>query len=169
MKFLAEKKKPHLTGIYKRSLCIYKTGIQGQAVVIIHPQTWRAKERYLCHQSLLRARPWNWSSFRGVFAQPRGINQEKWGWNTLNSVLKPSGLLFEPPLHQIQLKARGQGLGDENFFFPPFFQPHVQHMEVPRLWVWTGAAAASLCHSHSNTRSEPHLRLMLEFAAMPGP
>ena len=25
----------------------------------------------------------------------------------------------------------------------------------------TGAAAASLCHSHGNTRSEPHLRPML--------
>ena len=33
------------------------------------------------------------------------------------------------------------------------FGPHLRHMEVPRLGVKL-ASAASLCHSHSNTRSE---------------
>ena len=30
----------------------------------------------------------------------------------------------------------------------------------------TGAAAADLCHSHANTRSEPHLRPVPQLAAM---
>ena len=32
-----------------------------------------------------------------------------------------------------------------------------------------GAAAAGLCHSCSNTRSEPHLQPTLQLAAMPDP
>ena len=32
-----------------------------------------------------------------------------------------------------------------------------------------GAAAASLCHSHSNARSKPHLQLTPQLTAMPDP
>ena len=32
-----------------------------------------------------------------------------------------------------------------------------------------GAAATGLCHSHSNTRPEPHLQPMLKLAATPDP
>ena len=32
-----------------------------------------------------------------------------------------------------------------------------------------GAVAAGLCHSHSNTGSEPHLRPTLQIVAMPDP
>ena len=48
--------------------------------------------------------------------------------------------------------------GSPFFFFSFFLGPHPQHMEVPVLWGQIGATAASLCHSHSNTGSEPHLR-----------
>ena len=34
---------------------------------------------------------------------------------------------------------------------------------------WIRAVAASLCHSHSNERSEPHVRTTPEFMAMPDP
>ena len=34
---------------------------------------------------------------------------------------------------------------------------------------WTGAVAASLHHSHSNVRSEPHLGPTPELMAMPDP
>ena len=42
------------------------------------------------------------------------------------------------------------------------------------IWKFLGqglnrAAAASLCHSHSNTRSEPHLRSIPQLTAMPDP
>ena len=37
-----------------------------------------------------------------------------------------------------------------------FLQLHPWHMKVPRLGV-ESVAAAGLCHSHSHTRSEPHL------------
>jgi len=40
-----------------------------------------------------------------------------------------------------------------------FLGPHSQHMEVSRLGVKQGATAASLCHSHSNIRSEPRCNL----------
>ena len=43
------------------------------------------------------------------------------------------------------------------FFFFFFLLLHQWHTEVPRLGVEFGAAAASLCYSHSNTRSELHL------------
>ena len=39
-----------------------------------------------------------------------------------------------------------------------FFGPYLPHTEIPRLGVLTGAIAAGLRHSHSNTRSEPHLQ-----------
>ena len=42
------------------------------------------------------------------------------------------------------------------------------HAEVPRLEV-ESAVAASLCHSHSNTRSEPHLRPTPRLTATPDP
>ena len=51
------------------------------------------------------------------------------------------------------------------FFFFYFFCPHPWPMGVPRL----GVAAARLHHSHSNARSEPHLRPMLRLAAMLDP
>ena len=38
-----------------------------------------------------------------------------------------------------------------------FLGPHPQHMEVPRLGGPIGAAAADLCHSHSNIRSDSRL------------
>ena len=55
-------------------------------------------------------------------------------------------------------------------FFPPFsflfsfilLQPHLQHMEVPRLGGWIRTAAASLCHGDSNARSEPRLQSTLQ-------
>lgn len=39
-------------------------------------------------------------------------------------------------------------------FFFGFWGPHLQHMEVPRLGVRTGATAAGPPHNHSNARSE---------------
>ena len=42
-----------------------------------------------------------------------------------------------------------------SFFF--FLHLHLWHMEVPRS-VAEEAAAACLCHSSNNTRSEPHLQ-----------
>ena len=43
-------------------------------------------------------------------------------------------------------------------FYLCFLRLHLQHMEVSRLGKgWIRAAAASICHSHSNTISEPHL------------
>ena len=55
-------------------------------------------------------------------------------------------------------------------FFPSFllfffFWPHPQHMEVPRL----GVIAASLQHSHSNTKSEPYLRPTPQLMEIPDP
>ena len=47
-----------------------------------------------------------------------------------------------------------------------FFGPHPWHMEVPRLGGQIGATAAGLHHSHSNSRSEPHLRPTPQY--MPG-
>ena len=43
-------------------------------------------------------------------------------------------------------------------FFPLFLWPHPWHMEVPRLGVESEQQPPSLCHSYSNTRSEPYLR-----------
>ena len=44
------------------------------------------------------------------------------------------------------------------FFFWSFLGPYPWHMEVPRLGVnQIGGIAASLCHSHNNARSKPHL------------
>ena len=44
---------------------------------------------------------------------------------------------------------------------------HLQHMEVPRLGVESGAVAASLHHSHINARSEPHLQPTPQFMVTP--
>ena len=43
------------------------------------------------------------------------------------------------------------------FFFFFYLGPYLWHMEVPRLRGHIGAEAASLHHSHSYTRSKPHL------------
>ena len=43
------------------------------------------------------------------------------------------------------------------FFFLSFLGPHPLHMEVPSRGP-VRAIAAGLCHSYSNTRSQPHLR-----------
>ena len=53
------------------------------------------------------------------------------------------------------------------FFF--FLWPHLRHIEVPRLGVELEFAAASLSHSHCNTRSKPHLQPILQLAATPDP
>jgi len=42
------------------------------------------------------------------------------------------------------------------FIFLVFLGPNQQHMEILRLGVNLRAVAASICHSHSNTRSEMH-------------
>ena len=52
-------------------------------------------------------------------------------------------------------------------FFPPVLHP--RHMEVPRLEVESELAATSLCHSHSNTRSEPHQQLTARPGIKPCP
>ena len=63
-------------------------------------------------------------------------------------------------------------------FFPIFFkfllfflilELHLRHVEVPRLRGRIRAVAADLYHSHSNTRSEPHLWPAPRLAAMPDP
>ena len=48
--------------------------------------------------------------------------------------------------------------------------PHLWHMAVPS-WARgrTGVADASLCHNHGNTRSELHLWLIPQLAAIPDP
>ena len=43
------------------------------------------------------------------------------------------------------------------FFSSLFLQPHLWHMEVLGLKDRNGAPDIGLCHSHSNTGSEPHL------------
>ena len=50
------------------------------------------------------------------------------------------------------------------FFF--FLWPHLQHMEVPRLWV---KSELQVHHSHDNTGSKPNLRPTPQLAAMPDP
>ena len=52
-----------------------------------------------------------------------------------------------------------------SFFFLFFLGPHLQHMEVPRPGSQIRAAAAGLCHSHSNIRSELHLSPMPQLVA----
>ena len=56
------------------------------------------------------------------------------------------------------------------FFFLSFFlfvfRAATTHMEVPRLGVET-AVAAGLQHSHSNTRSVPHLQPTPQLTATP--
>ena len=53
------------------------------------------------------------------------------------------------------------------FFFFVFLGPLPRHMEIPRLGArgLLGAVATGLCHSHSNARSEPHLRPTPQFTA----
>ena len=55
------------------------------------------------------------------------------------------------------------------FFSPPLFRAAPQHMEVPRARGPVGAIAASLGHSHSNARSQQHLRPTPPLAAKPDP
>ena len=50
-----------------------------------------------------------------------------------------------------------------------FLEPHSWHLEVPRLRVQFGPIAAGLCHSHSNSRSEPYLQLPPQLTAMLDP
>ena len=45
-----------------------------------------------------------------------------------------------------------------SFFLSVFLGLHLRHVEVPRLGVQSELQAAGLHHSHSNVRSEPHLR-----------
>ena len=56
-------------------------------------------------------------------------------------------------------------------FFLNFFilGLHLQHIEVPQARDQIAAAGASLCHSHSNTKSEPHLWSTPQLAAMLDP
>ena len=60
----------------------------------------------------------------------------------------------------------GQGAQDTVFCFVLFCfffsGPHPQHMEARDL---ISATAAGLCHSHSNTRSKPHLQPTPQLAA----
>ena len=51
---------------------------------------------------------------------------------------------------------------EKNFFL----QPHLWHMEVPRLGV---ELELQLLQGHTNARSEPHLRPMPQLVAMPDP
>ena len=51
-------------------------------------------------------------------------------------------------------------------FVCPFLGPHMWHMEVPGARVPVGAVAVGLSYSHSNTRSKPHLRPMLQLIAV---
>ena len=44
-----------------------------------------------------------------------------------------------------------------------------QHMEDPRLGGKIGAAGASLCHSHSNARSQPQLQPTPQLRVTPDP
>ena len=53
------------------------------------------------------------------------------------------------------------------FFFLVSLGPHPQYTEVPRARGRIGARAAG--HSHSNARSEPHLRPTAQLMAMPDP
>ena len=55
-----------------------------------------------------------------------------------------------------------------NFFFS-FFRAAAVAYESSQARGRTGSAAAGLHHSHSNNRSEPHLWLMLQLAAMLDP
>ena len=55
------------------------------------------------------------------------------------------------------------------FFFFGFLGPHQQHMEVPRARGRTGAEAAALCLSHSNTGAELRLRPTPQLTAMTDP
>ena len=54
-----------------------------------------------------------------------------------------------------------------SFSFIVFLGLHLQHMEVPRLGVQIGTAAAGLYHSHSNSGSKLHLQPTLQLTAMP--
>ena len=54
-------------------------------------------------------------------------------------------------------------------FFFVLLGPHPQHMEVPSSGGLIRAVAACLQHSHSNTRSEPHLQPTSQLTAMPDP
>ena len=49
-----------------------------------------------------------------------------------------------------------------------FLEPYLWHMEVSGR-VQIRAAAAGLCHSHSNARSKASLRATLQLRAMPDP
>ena len=51
-----------------------------------------------------------------------------------------------------------------SFFF--FSEPYPRHMEIAG-WGGIGAVGASLYHSHSNARSEPHMRLTPQLLTMP--
>ena len=51
--------------------------------------------------------------------------------------------------------------------FLVFLGLHPRHMEVPQARGRIGAVATSLCQSHSNARSEPHLQPTPQLMAMP--
>ena len=50
-----------------------------------------------------------------------------------------------------------------------FLQPHLQHVEVPRLGIKLELQPPGLCHNHSNTGSEPHLGPTPQLTGMPDP
>ena len=58
-----------------------------------------------------------------------------------------------------------------SFFFSFLFFLTAILVAYESFWArgWMGATAVDLCHSHSNTRSEPHLQTMPQFAAMLDP
>ena len=55
------------------------------------------------------------------------------------------------------------------FFFPPFYGATPAAYGSSQTRGQVRAAAASLCHSHSNTRSKLHLQPMLRLVAMLDP
>ena len=55
------------------------------------------------------------------------------------------------------------------FFFSFLFRATPAAFGSSQARVWIGAAAAGLCHSHSNARYKPHLWTTSELAAMLGP
>ena len=54
-------------------------------------------------------------------------------------------------------------------FFFGFLGLHLRHMEVPKPGVQSGATAAGLRHSYSNSGSKPHLRPTPQLTATPDP
>ena len=74
-------------------------------------------------------------------------------------------LLFESSLSRSEVSTTKQVF----FFFPFLFMAALGAYGSSWARGRIRSAAAGLHHSHSNTRSEPHLRFMLQLAAKPDP